>query len=139
VFTPVFVNTYFSFYKELLVRQATAKTGLFSGYPNPAPAFDTYSNIWSYTDTRYNLSTTAVEAMPGRPNAKPVESVKIRLDEGDYALLQDIAREQGSKASVLIRQAIKQIIKAHAVSLRQEEAGAWNGKQRYPTYTPYGN
>ncbi|MDR2782696.1 MAG: hypothetical protein LBB48_02440 [Treponema sp.] len=82
---------------------------------------------------------TAAEARPGRPGAKPMESVKIRLDEGDYALLQDIAREQGSKASVLIRQAIKQIIKAHAVSVRQEEAGAWNGKQLHPAYTPDSN
>jgi hypothetical protein len=73
-------------------------------------------------------------ARPGRPKPKPMESVKIRLDEGDYARLQDIAREQGSKASVLIRQAIKQIIKAHAVSGRREAAGTWNGKQ---DYTPY--
>jgi hypothetical protein len=81
----------------------------------------------------------AAEERPDRPKPKPMESVKIRLDEGDYALLQDIAREQGSKASVLIRQAIKQIIKAHAVSLRQEAAGTWNGKQNYPDYTPYSN
>jgi hypothetical protein len=64
--------------------------------------------------------TTLPEARPGRPKPKPMESVKIRLDEGDYTLLQDIAREQGSKASILIRQAVKQIIKAHAASLRQE-------------------
>jgi hypothetical protein len=75
-------------------------------------------------------------ARPGRPKPKPMESVKIRLDEGDYALLQDIAREQGSKASVLIRQAIKQIIKAHAVSGRREAAETWNGNRNYPVYTP---
>jgi hypothetical protein len=41
------------------------------------------------------------------------EAVKIRLDTGEYAALQEIAEEQGTMASVLIRQAVKQIIKTY--------------------------
>jgi hypothetical protein len=42
---------------------------------------------------------------------KQKEAIKIRLDEGDYAKLQEIAERQGSKASIMIRQAVKQIIR----------------------------
>jgi hypothetical protein len=49
-----------------------------------------------------------------RRKPKPLEAVKIRLEQGDYERLQDIADRQGTKASILIRQAIKQIIKADA-------------------------
>jgi hypothetical protein len=54
---------------------------------------------------------------PSKFKAKVKQSVKIRLDEGDYALLQQIAEEQGSKASILIRQAVKKIIKDNVASL----------------------
>lgn len=55
-----------------------------------------------------------ITGTPKRPRpVKTKEAVKIRLDVGDYALLQEIAEEQGSKASILIRQAVKQIIKTY--------------------------
>ena len=41
----------------------------------------------------------------------PKQSVLIRLDEGDYRTLQRIAEEKGTKASALIRQKVKEIIK----------------------------
>ena len=41
----------------------------------------------------------------------PKQSVMIRLDEGDYRTLQRIAEEKGTKASALIRQKVKEIIK----------------------------
>lgn len=41
----------------------------------------------------------------------PKETVLIRLDEGDYGRLQNIAEQKGTKASALIRQAVKEIIK----------------------------
>ena len=41
----------------------------------------------------------------------PKEAVKIRLDAGEWELLQDIAERQGTKASILIRQAVKEIIR----------------------------
>jgi hypothetical protein len=48
---------------------------------------------------------------PGGRVKRPKEAIKIRLDAGEYALLQDIAERQGSKASILIRQAVKEIIR----------------------------
>jgi 16S rRNA U516 pseudouridylate synthase RsuA-like enzyme len=50
----------------------------------------------------------------GRERFKPApkQSVMIRLDEGDYRTLQRIAEARGTKASALIRQAVKEIIKA---------------------------
>ncbi|OAV65325.1 hypothetical protein Barb4_03450 [Bacteroidales bacterium Barb4] len=56
--------------------------------------------------------TPVSTAAPPR-KVKQKESVKIRLDAGDYKTLQEIADESGTKASILIRQAVKQIIKAH--------------------------
>jgi len=44
----------------------------------------------------------------GKP---PKEGVKINLDKGDYAKLKEIAAEQGTVASALIRQSVKYIIK----------------------------
>jgi 16S rRNA U516 pseudouridylate synthase RsuA-like enzyme len=42
----------------------------------------------------------------------PKQVVMIRLDEGDYGILQRVAERKGTKASALIRQAVKEIIKA---------------------------
>jgi hypothetical protein len=42
----------------------------------------------------------------------PKQAVVIRLDEGDYGSLQRIAERNGTKASALIRQAVKEIIRA---------------------------
>jgi hypothetical protein len=49
-----------------------------------------------------------------RPRFKPSpkQAVMIRLDEGDYGILQRIAERKGTKASALIRQAVKDIINA---------------------------
>jgi hypothetical protein len=41
----------------------------------------------------------------------PKQAVMIRFDEGDYAALQRIAERNGTKASALIRQAVKEIIR----------------------------
>jgi 16S rRNA U516 pseudouridylate synthase RsuA-like enzyme len=41
----------------------------------------------------------------------PKQQVMIRLDEGDYGILQRIAERKGTKASALIRQAVKDIIR----------------------------
>jgi hypothetical protein len=49
-----------------------------------------------------------------RRRPRPLEAVKIRLEQGDYERLQEIADRQGTKASILIRQAIKQILKTGA-------------------------
>jgi hypothetical protein len=46
----------------------------------------------------------------------PKQAVMIRFDEGDYGLLQRIAERKGTKASALIRQAVKEIIKAEGGS-----------------------
>jgi hypothetical protein len=46
----------------------------------------------------------------------PKQTVVIRLDEGDYGILQRIAERKGTKAAVLIRQAVKTMIR--------EEGGA---------------
>jgi hypothetical protein len=40
----------------------------------------------------------------------PKQTVVIRLDEGDYGTLQQIAERKGTKAAVLIRQAVKEMI-----------------------------
>jgi uncharacterized protein (DUF4415 family) len=52
----------------------------------------------------------AAHKAAGTPK-RPKEAVKIRLDAGEWELLQAIAEQQGTKASILIRQAVKQIIK----------------------------
>jgi 16S rRNA U516 pseudouridylate synthase RsuA-like enzyme len=41
----------------------------------------------------------------------PKQAVMIRLDDGDYGILQRIAERKGTKASALIRAAVKDIIK----------------------------
>jgi CHASE3 domain sensor protein len=53
------------------------------------------------------------EARKTRRRGTLKEAVKIRLDTGEYAALQEIADDQGTMASVLIRQAVKQIIKTY--------------------------
>jgi hypothetical protein len=45
---------------------------------------------------------------------KQIETIKVRLDKGDYARLQAVAGEIGSKASVMVRMAIKQMIKTRS-------------------------
>ncbi|GMO41741.1 MAG: hypothetical protein Pg6C_02750 [Treponemataceae bacterium] len=42
---------------------------------------------------------------------KRKEAKKIRLDNGDWEMLQEIAERQGTKASILVRQAVKEIIR----------------------------
>ncbi|MDR0553472.1 MAG: hypothetical protein LBG76_01545 [Treponema sp.] len=44
-----------------------------------------------------------------KPN--PKQAVVIRLDEGDYGILQRIAERKGTKAAALIRQAVKEMIR----------------------------
>jgi 16S rRNA U516 pseudouridylate synthase RsuA-like enzyme len=41
----------------------------------------------------------------------PKQAVVIRLDEGDYGILQRIAERKGTKAAALIRQAVKEMIR----------------------------
>jgi hypothetical protein len=50
---------------------------------------------------------------PGRERfkPKPKQAVVIRLDEGDYGILQRIAERKGTKAAALIRQAVKAMIR----------------------------
>lgn len=61
-------------------------------------------------------------AVPPAPQARerfkptPKQAVMIRFDEGDYGILQRIAERKGTKASALIRQAVKEIIKAEGGS-----------------------
>jgi hypothetical protein len=62
-----------------------------------------------------NLTSTpaAEQEQPprGRFKPSPKQAVMIRFDEGDYAILQRIAERKGTKASALIRQAVKEIIR----------------------------
>jgi 16S rRNA U516 pseudouridylate synthase RsuA-like enzyme len=41
----------------------------------------------------------------------PKQQVMLRLDDGDYRTLQQIAERKGTKAATLIRQAVKDIIR----------------------------
>jgi hypothetical protein len=57
------------------------------------------------------------EARPAPPERNrerfrpsPKQAVVIRLDEGDYSILQRIAERKGTKAAALIRQAVKEMI-----------------------------
>jgi hypothetical protein len=60
-------------------------------------------------------SAPAAETEPPHPRERfkptPKQAVMIRFDEGDYAVLQRIAERKGTKASALIRQAVKEIIR----------------------------
>jgi hypothetical protein len=47
----------------------------------------------------------------GRFKPNPKQAVVIRLDEGDYGILQRIAERKGTKAAALIRQAVKEMIR----------------------------
>jgi 16S rRNA U516 pseudouridylate synthase RsuA-like enzyme len=60
-----------------------------------------------------NLAGTSVPEPHPRERFKPSpkQTVMIRLDEGDYGILQRIAERKGTKASALIRQAVKEIIR----------------------------
>ena len=53
----------------------------------------------------------APEAGRGRFKPNPKQAVVIRLDTGDYGLLQRIAERKGTKAAALIRQAVKEMIR----------------------------
>jgi hypothetical protein len=55
---------------------------------------------------------TAAPQRKERFKPAPKEAVVVRFDVGDYAILQRIAERKGTKASNLIRQAVKEIIKA---------------------------
>ena len=64
-------------------------------------------------------STAAPEAAPQpreRFKPSPKQAVMIRFDEGDYGTLQRIAERKGTKASALIRQAVKEIIRTEGNS-----------------------
>ncbi|MHC6204616.1 hypothetical protein ACYULU_15655 [Breznakiellaceae bacterium SP9] len=69
-----------------------------------------------------DLSGTLPKAPESRPapqkkerfKPSPKEAVLVRFDAGDYAVLQRIAEKKGTKASSLIRQAVKEIIKTEA-------------------------
>jgi len=50
----------------------------------------------------------------GRFTPAPKRQVLIRLDDGDYADLQQIAARKGTKAAALIRQAVKEIIRTES-------------------------
>jgi hypothetical protein len=64
--------------------------------------------------------------LPGDPGAAPLnqeqsrerfkpypkQAVVIRLDKGDYRILQRIAEGKGTKAAALIRQAVKEMIRS---------------------------
>jgi hypothetical protein len=58
-------------------------------------------------------ATTAATEGAGRERFKPApkQHVMIRLDDGDYRTLQQIAERKGTKAAALIRQAVKDIIR----------------------------
>jgi hypothetical protein len=60
-----------------------------------------------------NLTSAPAAEQPrrGRFKPSPKQAVMIRFDEGDYAILQRIAERKGTKASALIRQAVKEIIR----------------------------
>ena len=62
-----------------------------------------------------NRAGTSVPAPAPHPRERfkpaPKQTVMIRLDEGDYGILQRIAERKGTKASALIRQAVKEIIR----------------------------
>ena len=64
-------------------------------------------------------STPATEPEPQqreRFKPSPKQAVMVRFDEGDYGILQRIAERKGTKASALIRQAVKEIIKTEGNS-----------------------
>jgi hypothetical protein len=59
-------------------------------------------------------------ALPGKSRERfkpgPKQAVVIRLGEGDYGILQRIAERKGTKAAALIRQAVKEMIRAEGGS-----------------------
>jgi 16S rRNA U516 pseudouridylate synthase RsuA-like enzyme len=61
---------------------------------------------------------------------RPKQAVVIRLDEGDYRILQRIAERKGTKAEALIRQSVKEMI-------RNEGGGSSLGGQKYGKRPPY--
>ncbi|GHU47562.1 hypothetical protein FACS1894200_03140 [Spirochaetia bacterium] len=60
------------------------------------------------------LESNSAPKKKERFKPSPKESVLVRFDVGDYAALQRIAEKRGTKASSLIRQAVKEIIKIEA-------------------------
>jgi hypothetical protein len=58
-----------------------------------------------------DTAPAAPEQGRGRFKPAPKQSVVIRLDEGDYGILQRIAERKGTKAAALIRQSVKEMIR----------------------------
>ena len=56
----------------------------------------------------------APEKSRERFKPSPKQAVVIRLDEGDYGILQRIAERKGTKAAALIRQAVKEMIQTES-------------------------
>jgi hypothetical protein len=57
------------------------------------------------------VETTPITHKP----KKQIETVKVRLDFGDYKRLQQVGAELGLKASAMIRLAVKQMIKTRSI------------------------
>jgi hypothetical protein len=63
-------------------------------------------------ENRQIISTPAEEKERGRFITPRKEVVQIRFDPGDYETLQRIAYRKGTKAAALVRQIVKEYIKA---------------------------
>jgi hypothetical protein len=58
------------------------------------------------------LEGMVVEKPWTRFKLSPKQAVMIRFDDGDYERLKEIAQDQGTNGTALIRKAVKDIIKA---------------------------
>jgi hypothetical protein len=83
------------------------------------PVVDLVSQSMAERDILYETPAVPPEAASGRgvgsgsgAGRRKKRTTSINFDEGDYAALQRIDEEQGLTASALIRQAVKQILKA---------------------------